>query len=48
GHEQADLDTLTERTGLDAAALSSMLLLLELDGEVVGARGGRYMRKVHD
>lgn len=47
GHEETDLDTLTERTGLDAAALSSMLLLLELDGEVVGARGGRYTRKVH-
>lgn len=46
GHEEADLDTLAERTGLNAGALSSMLLLLELEGEVVGARGGRYTRKI--
>ncbi len=46
GHEEADLDTLAERTGLNAAALSSMMLLLELEGEVVGARGGRYARKI--
>ena len=46
GHEETDLDTLVERTGLDAGALSSMLLLLELEDEVVGARGGRYSRKI--
>ncbi|MBL0162666.1 MAG: DNA-protecting protein DprA [Xanthomonadales bacterium] len=46
GHEEADLDTLAERTGLDAGALSSMLLLLELEGEVIGARGGRYTRNI--
>ncbi len=46
GHEEADLDTLAERTGLNASALSSMLLLLELEGEVVGARGGRYTRMI--
>lgn len=44
GHEEADLDTLAERTGLDAGSLSSMLLLLELDGEVSSARGGKYLR----
>ena len=47
GHEETGLDSLVERTGLDAGALSSMLLLLELEGEVVGARGGRYTRKIH-
>ncbi len=46
GHEEADLDTLAERTGLNAGALSSMLLLLELEGEVAGARGGRYTRMI--
>jgi DNA processing protein len=43
-HEEVDLDTLAERTGLGAAALSSMLLVLELDGEVSVARGGKYAR----
>ena len=39
----AALDELAQRTGLPAAALSSMLLLLELDG-VVTAENGRYAR----
>jgi DNA processing protein len=43
-HEDTDLDTLAERTGFSAAALSSMLLLLELEGEVSVARGGKYAR----
>jgi DNA processing protein len=38
----AALDELAERSGLGAAALSSMLLLLELDGVVISASGGRY------
>ncbi|MBS0515766.1 MAG: DNA-protecting protein DprA [Proteobacteria bacterium] len=42
-HTPAALDELVERTGLAAAALSSMLLLLELDGLVV-AENGRYGR----
>ena len=42
--EEVDLDTLAERTGLSAGALSSMLLLLELEGEVSSARGGKYLR----
>jgi DNA processing protein len=37
------VDELAERTGLSAAALSSMLLMLELDG-VVAAENGRYAR----
>ncbi|HEX7915396.1 DNA-processing protein DprA [Rudaea sp.] len=42
-HTPAALDELAERTGLAAAALSSMLLMLELDGLVV-AENGRYAR----
>jgi len=38
----AALDELAERSGLGAAALSSMLLVLELDGVVISASGGRY------
>ncbi|MEP6485131.1 MAG: DNA-processing protein DprA [Rudaea sp.] len=38
------VDELAERTGLSAAALSSMLLMLELDG-VVAAENGRYARR---
>ncbi|MBS0556553.1 MAG: DNA-protecting protein DprA [Proteobacteria bacterium] len=38
------LDELVERTGLTAAAVSSMLLVLELDG-VVGSENGRYARR---
>ncbi len=44
GHDEVDLDTLGDRTGLAAAALSSMLLLLELEGEISCARGGKYVR----
>ena len=44
GHDEIDLDTLGERTNLAPAALSSMLLLLELEGEVRSARGGKYVR----
>jgi DNA processing protein len=42
-HTPAALDELAARTGLPAAALSSMLLVLELDGVVV-AESGRYSR----
>jgi DNA processing protein len=44
GHDEVGLDTLAERTGLAVGALSSMLLVLELEGEVSSARGGRYTR----
>ena len=43
-HEPQDLDTLAGRTGIAVAALSSMLLVLELEGEVSAARGGKYAR----
>ncbi len=40
----ASLDELAERTELPASSLSSMLLVLELDGVAI-AQGGRYARK---
>jgi DNA processing protein len=42
--QPAALDELAERTGLSAAALSSMLLVLELDG-FVASESGRYARR---
>ncbi|TXH74481.1 MAG: DNA-protecting protein DprA [Lysobacteraceae bacterium] len=41
--DPTDMDRLVERTGLTAATLSSMLLLMELQGRVVRAHG-RYTR----
>ncbi|CAE1139337.1 DNA-processing protein DprA [Xanthomonas euroxanthea] len=43
GHDPTPMDSLVERTGLTAAALSSMLLIMELEGDVV-AEHGRYTR----
>ena len=44
GHDPTGMDTLVDRTGLTVADLSSMLLLMELDGRVV-ADNGRYARR---
>ncbi len=44
GHDEIGLDVLGERTGFGIAALSSMLLVLELDGEVCSTRAGTYTR----
>jgi DNA processing protein len=44
GHDPAALDELATRTGQSASALSSMLLMLELEGCVEGLPGGRYQR----
>lgn len=44
GHDPTGMDALVSRTGLTAAALSSMLLLMELDGRVA-VEHGRYSRK---
>ncbi len=44
GHDPASLDELAERTGQSAAALSSMLLMLELEGVVGSLPGNRYQR----
>lgn len=45
GGDALGIDALAERTGLGAAALSSMLLVLELEGEVALEPGGRYARR---
>ncbi|GLQ88209.1 DNA-processing protein DprA [Dyella flagellata] len=44
GHDPLALDELALRTGQSAAELSSMLLMLELEGWVEGLAGGRYQR----
>lgn len=44
GHDPSTMDQLTERTGLTAAALSSMLLVMELQGRVA-VEHGRYSRR---
>ncbi len=44
GHDPTGMDRLSERTGLTTAALSSMLLAMELDGRV-SVEHGRYCRK---
>jgi len=44
GFDPVDLDTLCERTGQPAAALSAQLLALELDGRVERQPGGRFLR----
>ncbi len=43
GHDPIPMDVLVERTGLTPAALSPMLLAMELDGRVV-VEHGRYSR----
>lgn len=45
--EPRAMDELATRTGLDPAALSSMLLLLELEGVVAPAINGRWQRLAH-
>lgn len=44
GHDPTGMDRLVERTGLTTAELSSMLLLMELEGRVA-VEHGRYSRK---
>ena len=44
GHDPVALDALVERTGLTVPVLSSMLLRMELEGEVVANPGGTYSR----
>lgn len=46
GYDPASLDALVGGTGLTAGALSSMLLILELEGEVAPLPGNRYQRVV--
>jgi DNA processing protein len=44
GFDPVDLDTLIVRTGFKPEAVSSMVLILELEGHVQAAPGGRYSR----
>ncbi len=44
GYDPVSIDELIARTGLTAEVVSSMLLLLELEGHVSSAPGGRYSR----
>ena len=44
GYEPVRIDPLVERTGLAAEAVASMLLILELRGEVAVVPGGAYQR----
>lgn len=46
GYDPAPLDALVGTTGLSPGALSSMLLMLELEGEVASLPGNRYQRVV--
>jgi DNA processing protein len=47
GFDPADLDTLVVRTGFRPDAVSSMMLILELEGHVQAAPGGLYSRVAH-
>ena len=44
GQDPVPVDLLIQRTGLPANQVSSMLLMLELQGHVAAAPGGRYWR----
>ncbi|MCK6370608.1 MAG: DNA-processing protein DprA [Gammaproteobacteria bacterium] len=45
GWDTLDADTLARRSGLTSAEVSSMLLILELEGSVLPLAGGRYQRQ---
>jgi DNA processing protein len=47
GFDPATLDMLIGRTGFKPEAVSSMMLILELEGHVQAAPGGRYSRVVN-
>lgn len=44
GFDAASVDTLVQRTGLDAAVIASTLTSLELAGVIVCEQGGRFVR----
>ena len=44
GYDPISVDQLIAQSGLTAEAVSSMLLLLELEGTIQSAPGGRYSR----
>lgn len=45
GHDPVTIDVLAQRTGLPVPSLSSMLLVLEMEGTVDSQSGGRYARR---
>src|SRR3546814_10091340 len=47
GHDPTGMDRLVERTGLTTAELSSMLLVMDLEGRIA-VEHGRYARKRHE
>jgi DNA processing protein len=47
GFDPVNLDTLVVRTGFKPEAVSSMMLILELEGHVQAAPGGRYSRAAY-
>jgi DNA processing protein len=47
GFDPATVDELAERSGLTIDHVSSMLLILELEGKIDAQAGGRYSR-LHD
>lgn len=46
GYDAVSFETLLTKTGLTSQALSSMLMLLELEGKVAALAGGQYQRLV--
>jgi len=44
GYDEVGIDSVVERSGLTAEAVSSMLLQLELCGCVQACPGGKYLR----
>ncbi|RMG56779.1 MAG: DNA-protecting protein DprA [Gammaproteobacteria bacterium] len=44
GFDPVSIDRIVERSGLTAEAVSSMLLIMELEGQVASLPGGRYQR----
>lgn len=46
GHDPVSVDRLVDQTGLTVDAVSSMLLILELDGQVESGVGGVYCRRM--
>ena len=45
GHDPLPIDTIIRRSGLTAKAVSAMLLLLELKGQVEAHAGGAFSRR---
>ena len=45
GYDPVSIQQLTERSGLTAEELSSMLLILELEGKVDSLAGGRFQQR---